>query len=253
MSVFMLCEQALGLLNASDLRDLGTEGTTLLEALNYDGLVAARAQHEAVVCARCFASVRDKLLQAHPWLFARKDAPPAQLSASLSGWRFTYALPADCLKMLALVPGTRPETQNAEALYYHGTGAVSLSHYEIIGRTLCCNHKNVRLRYTARVADTTLWPPCFAGAFCSMLAAEIAPSVCPSAGGGPLVPVGGSAGTQSAVQAAMQTAAQMALAAIVQARAAGEIASAHELPAQPLTGYDYSGIISGFDQGPSPL
>jgi hypothetical protein len=210
MSVFMMCERALGLINASDLRDLETGHKTLLENLNYDGLIAEYAPREAAACARHFAGVRDGLLTSHPWVFARKSAAPAQLGGTLpAGWKISYNLPADCLKVLAVT------TDDGRRSLFR--------HYEVIGRMLAANVTPLYLMYTARITDTAQWDGAFADAFCSLLAVEIA------------------GGIGSAPQLAGM-AAQRAAAAIQAARSARLIEDIAQLPFE-LPGYlDYSGI-----------
>jgi hypothetical protein len=236
MSVFMLCERALGLLNASDLRELDSEDRALLENLNYDGLVNGHVQREAVVCARHFPNVRDRLLQLHPWVFARKEVSPVEMSSPVEGWRFAYMLPTDCLKVLSLID--RPHRHHGiHPHHYHGhyhkaTGAMSLQHYEQIGRVICCNFKDIHLRYTAKIENTDLWDPSYVDAFCSSLAMEIAPSVCST-------PVIGASMAQ-----AMNVLAQSA---ILQAHRTGAVSEANELPTQEPLWMDYSGVPTGFD------
>ena len=72
MSVFMLCERAVGLIKGKRLI-LGSGERSMLDALNYEGLTGANAQQEAVACARHFASVRDGLFGTYPWIFARRS------------------------------------------------------------------------------------------------------------------------------------------------------------------------------------
>jgi hypothetical protein len=156
----MMCEKALGFLNASDLRDLDDDLKAMLESLDYDGLVNAHAQREAVACARHFASVRDGLFNTWPWVFARKNALLTQTAPPLAGWRYAYVLPGDCLKLheLVLKLGTTPK-------------------YEQTGNIVACNYTNVSARYSARVSDMTAWPMLFENALCALLAQEIAPAV----------------------------------------------------------------------------
>ncbi|MBR0035677.1 MAG: hypothetical protein IJP54_08365, partial [Synergistaceae bacterium] len=70
MSVFELCDQAIGLLRGKRLV-LSTSERALLENLNYSGLADAHVQDEAVICAMHFARVRDRLQQMYPWVFCR--------------------------------------------------------------------------------------------------------------------------------------------------------------------------------------
>jgi hypothetical protein len=228
MSVFMMCERALGLINASDLRDLDSEGghKAMLEKLDYDGLVNDHAQKEAVVCARHFAGVRDGLLISHPWVFARKSAAPAQLGGTApAGWKASYSLPADCLKALAV---TRAEGESRGAAPPESEFMWRRSlfrHYEVIGRVLAANVSPLFLTYTAKVTDTNLWDGAFADAFCALLAVEIGGQI----GGAPQL---------------ISLAAQRAAAAIQAARSARLIADAAQPPFE-MPGYlDYSGVLS---------
>jgi hypothetical protein len=159
MSVFMLCEQAVGLVRGNRLV-LSSSEKAMLEALNYDGLVAANVQDEAVSCARHFASVRDGLFNTYPWVFARRNAALGLAAGSMAGWRFVYALPADCVKLHELVQphGATPK-------------------YEQAGNVVGCDAKNVSAKYTAIVTDTAQWPMLFQDAFCARLAQEISLSV----------------------------------------------------------------------------
>jgi hypothetical protein len=145
-------------------------------------------------------------------------------------------LPTDCLTVLALID--RPHHHDHENHYYprghyhKSTGAMSLQHYEQLGRVICCNYKDVHLRYTARIEDTKQWDPCYTDAFCATLAMEIAPSVCSTPA------IGGS--MAQAMNAIAQT-------AILQGKQIGLIADAHELPSQETLWMDYSGVPTGFD------
>jgi hypothetical protein len=159
MSVFMLCERAIGLVRGNRLDLIQTE-KDMLEALKYDDLAAAYVQDEAVSCARHFESVRDGLVNTYPWVFARRNAPLSLSGGSMAGWRFVYSLPADCVKLHELVQphGTTPK-------------------YEQSGNTVGCDAKNVSAKYTVIIKDTTQWPMLFQDAFCARLAQEISLSV----------------------------------------------------------------------------
>jgi hypothetical protein len=174
----------------------------------------------------------------HPWVFARKETTPAEMASPLEGWRYAYMPPTDCLKVLALIERPRRHDHDHDGHYhflgnYHrATGAMILQHWEQVGRAVCCNHKNIHMRYTAQVKDTLLWDPCFVEAFCATLAMTIAPSVCGSA----------------AIGASMaQTMAALAQSAIVNGHRTGVIAEVRELPRQETLWMDYSGVPTGFD------
>jgi hypothetical protein len=226
MFVFTICERAIGLVRGNRL-DLSGGARAMLEALDYEGLIAAQAQEEAITCVRHFAFIRDKLLELYPWVFARKTSAPAQLSTPLSGWRYAYALPADCLKLLALVEV--PEHDITPSPRRHGsTGSMTLEHWEQVGRTVCCNHRPVHARYTAQITDVNQWDSGFTDVFCCMLAGEAMAAII---------------GEPNAIQLMDQR----AQAGIVEAHRTGAIAAATGLPAQRNLWMDYSGVPSGFD------
>jgi hypothetical protein len=160
VSVLTLCERTLGLLDASDLRDLESDIVTLLENLNHKGLLAAYAPREAVACARHFASVRDGLFMTYPWVFARRNSALSLTGGNMPGWRFVYSLPSECVKLHAIV-------------LPHGTSPA----YEQAGTVVGCNARNVGARYSVVVEDTDDWPMLFQDAFCGRLAHEISLAV----------------------------------------------------------------------------
>ena len=162
MSVFMICERPIGLVRGNRL-DLDGSQRAMLEALNYEGLAASHAQDEALSCVRSFAGVRDELLQAYPWVFARKSATPATLSTTLPGWAYSYALPTDCIKLLAVI--------------FKAAESESAERWEQVGRTVGCKYSPVNLRYTSRITDTEQWDPLFTSAFCAKLAAAAVASI----------------------------------------------------------------------------
>ena len=142
MSVFLLCEQAIGLVRGKRLILTNSE-KQLLEGLNYEGLTAAHAQDEAVVCALHFARVRDRLLQLYPWVFARKSA-----TVSSGG-----ALPDDLLTILAVfVDGKPAEWRQISA-------------------------QNCEIRYTGRIVNVNEWDAAFTDVFVYSLAVEICNAV----------------------------------------------------------------------------
>jgi hypothetical protein len=214
VSVFLLCERALSLIRGKRL-ELSETDRSRLEALDYEGLVNAGAQEEAVSCVRHFAGARDRLLASHPWVFARKSAAPALLAGSPPpGWMFSFRLPTDCLKVLAVNTGA----------VNTGVGRRSLfRHYEIMGRVLAANTNPLHIAYTARIENTALWDGAFSDAFCSLLAGEMGASVM----------------GEPQLVGMME---QRAAAAVQAARAAGLIADMAQLPFSMPDYLDYAGV-----------
>jgi hypothetical protein len=159
LTVFRICERVVGLVRGRRL-ELTTGQRAQLEALDYDGLVSGNAQDEAVTCVRHFEFVRDSLLQAYPWVFARRSASLAELTLTVSGWRHMFALPPDCARLLGVVHKGR-----------------ELPLWEVVGQTVGTHLAPVETRYTAKVAAVASWPSLFVDAFTSRLAVEVVTAV----------------------------------------------------------------------------
>ncbi len=178
MSVFLLCEQAIGLIRGKRLI-LSADERNLLEALNYEGLCDAHAQDEAVVCALHFERVRDNLLQSFAWIFARATETPAQLSEGVPGWRYSFALPSDCLKVLAvLAEDNRVNYYNEREQDLSKPPVLNeLLEWEEASGKLFTNRTPVHIRYTQKITDINLWSGAFVDAFVIKLAEAIASPV----------------------------------------------------------------------------
>lgn len=136
-----------------------------------------RSQDEAASALRVFASVRDKLLASYPWVFARKTATPAMLSESVPGYKYTFALPSDCLKVINVI------TKDSRSIYDCENQCdympeypenVELVNYETTANELYSNCSAIYIRYTYKIEDISKWAAEFTEAFCVRLAIEIA-------------------------------------------------------------------------------
>lgn len=139
-----------------------------------------RYEDELSACRRCYASVRDRLLQSYSWVFARKTETPALLSESVPGWKYTYVLPDDCLRVIAVIGKDRRADWNTEKECRNisdFSDMVELIEYETAGRELYANRDVVYVRYTARVEDNTKWAALFTEALVLMMAIEVALNV----------------------------------------------------------------------------
>lgn len=116
------------------------------------------ASVEAEQCTIWYATVRDGLLRARDWNFARITAeldvasenPPAR-------WSHAYELPADCLRLLRLDPAVPFEIGSDGA-----------------ARFIWTDRSEAVAVYTQQVTDTTRMDPLFIAAFAAALAAAIA-------------------------------------------------------------------------------
>ncbi len=115
---------------------------------------------ESLIAGTRYTSVRDGLLSAHPWSFAKGQAPLPKLAAIPSAdFAFAYQLPADFLRALS-VGGSEART---------GAGV----EYRIFERTLHTDEDGVLLTYIFR-PDESAFPPYFAEVLIAKLAAEFA-------------------------------------------------------------------------------
>ena len=119
---------------------------------------------EARVCNRLFAAVRDSLLRSFPWSFAMRDVALALVAEyPVSGWRYSYRQPADCLRIWALNP-SRYQTVTVTPM---GSGSDEL------GRLIYCDVEEAVLRYVHRVTDVARWDVLFQEAVAWRLAREL--------------------------------------------------------------------------------
>ena len=177
-SVFLLCEQAVGLVRGKRLI-LSTSEKNNLENFNYEALTASHSQDEAVVCALHFESVRDSLLQLYPWIFAKKTENLPQLKENGSGWRYSFLLPSDCLKVSAVI------TEDKRVDFYEAKQEdiseappmIELLEYETTGEYLYSNRTPVILRYQAKITDISKWDLAFTNLFIIKLAQAIAGAI----------------------------------------------------------------------------
>ena len=165
---YELYNRAIGLV-----KGLKTEKADTLDTRYEDELSACRRGHD---------SIRDMLLQSYAWIFARKTEVPAPLSANTPGWRYTYLLPEDCLKVNAVIGNDRRsewgvdyECNCREVSGYSDT--VELTNWETAGRELYANRDVVYVRYTSRITDSKDWAAAFTEAFVILLAIEVALNV----------------------------------------------------------------------------
>lgn len=144
---------------------------------------SAQAEH----AARFYPVARDTLLEMHHWGFATKRGTLAALAVTPPAWSYAYALPADCMVVLNVIPGG---ARDQGAQQYRRE---SLANGQ---QVIVTDQPVASIRYQARVTDTTKFSPLFVDALAWLLASYLA---------GPILK--GDAGISMAQQAS-----QMALA-----------------------------------------
>lgn len=116
-----------------------------------------------------FEIVRDAELRAHLWSFTVKRVElPALTTTPGWGYDYEYQLPSDYLRLLQvndIYPGPSMEDYRNQ----------SVAEYVVEGRKILTNLvAPLKIRYCARIEDTTQWDAAFVEAFASRLAFELA-------------------------------------------------------------------------------
>jgi hypothetical protein len=121
---------------------------------------------QAEHCARFYPVARDALLEMHAWGFATRRAQLAQLSGSWPQWAYAYALPADCMVAVAVLPqGATDDMQAQDFKREAGPNGSAV---------LLTNQPAATLIYQARVADSTKFSPLFIDTLAWLLASYLA-------------------------------------------------------------------------------
>lgn len=118
----------------------------------------------ANVLNRIYTSCLEAELAAHPWTFATTRAMlPADAVAPLFDWSFSYPLPADYLKLVAI---------GDSWLFYR---AACDGGYTVEGRAILTDVASpLKIRYVKRLTNAGIFSPGFVQAFACRLAAESA-------------------------------------------------------------------------------
>ena len=127
----------------------------------------------ANACRRFYEQVRDHVLEAFPWPFAKVIAALALVEADPTPeYYYAYRMPSDCVTPLRIVSAT---------LNLRNPGPAQIIPYKIgrdsDGSLIYCDLENASLEYVQRVEDPTEFGPAFTDAVTFRLAWAIAPRV----------------------------------------------------------------------------
>jgi hypothetical protein len=123
---------------------------------------SAEAEHAAMF----YPMARDTLLEMHEWRFATKRTLLALTASDTFEWAYAYALPSSMLRALAVLPETSSAEDDGED-YDQQLDAADV-------QIILTNCEDASLKYTARVTDTTRFPPLFVTALSWLLASHMA-------------------------------------------------------------------------------
>lgn len=144
---------------------------------------SAQAEH----CARFYPMARDALLEMHPWGFATKRVNLALLSSAYPEWDYCYAMPADAINILAILPSdaTDDYSVGVSAMYGLTTSPLTAGgNYQpqpfncesLVDGTqvIYTDQQYASCRYSGQVVDTTQFSPLFVESLSWLLAGYLA-------------------------------------------------------------------------------
>lgn len=135
-------------------RALGRIGQAMIT--DYDALTVV-----PTTCRQHYDSCRLQLLRAHPWNFAMKREPLAQMNDEPRfGPHYQYLLPPGCV--------------TAHACYEDIDGRIKIDRFSIENGRLLTNRENCYLLYVHDYTDPTKWDAVFTEALVCLLASRIA-------------------------------------------------------------------------------
>jgi len=140
-------------------------------------------QKEARQCKLIYESLRDEVLAAFDWSFARKRATLSLNGDSVDDWDYVYQWPIDCLEPRKISTATGYGTStvyNDSTGLYDTVGEVEFeigANSSLNERAIMTDQEGAVLIYTAKVTDANMFSPTFVTAFSYRIAAALAVSV----------------------------------------------------------------------------
>lgn len=119
----------------------------------------------ARTCKAIFDILRDEVLEANDWTFARRHATLALTTETRTNWSYVYSAPADCLVPRLVEPGVRPVVATVPFEFELNDGGTAM--------VLATNQEDAELIYTARVTNPVLWTSYFVSALAARLAIQL--------------------------------------------------------------------------------
>lgn len=144
-------------------------GNMALSRLGTQATIAdlTEASTEARVLNTHYATVRDTLLRARNWNFARITQALSLSGTAPARWTYSYAYPSDCLRLLRLDMGAVSWDARDPLLGFELGSDGS-------NRFIWTDHAEALAVFTQRVTDPNRFDPEFTVAFVDSLAAAIA-------------------------------------------------------------------------------
>jgi hypothetical protein len=148
---------------------------------------SAQAEH----CARFYPSCLATLLEMHPWAFATRRAPLAQVANPSTTWAYAYSQPSGCINILAVLAADAADDYSAPGssavqsydspyrLNANNGGAYTPQDFspetnDAGDDIILSNQANAVLRFTVLMTDTAKFTPMFRETLAWMLASKLA-------------------------------------------------------------------------------
>lgn len=131
---------------------------------------------EAIVCNGVYENVRDKVLEAAPWPFARKFADLQLTGSAPDRWAYRYQYPTDCLAVRSVLP---PVPSGLSQNLYRQWMQQYQVPYELVegadgNLTICTDREEANIEYTVRVTNPVRFSAKLTSTLAWAIAAEIA-------------------------------------------------------------------------------
>ena len=131
---------------------------------------------EAIELANVYEEVRDRVLSAIRWPFARMTAALQKTGDTPYKWLYRYEYPNDCLDIRAIYP---PQEAGSFAQSIRLEAATNPVRYELgldenDALTICTDQDLAVIEYTARVTNPRQFNASFASALAWAIASEVA-------------------------------------------------------------------------------
>lgn len=132
--------------------------TKQIGALDFSG--SETVSQEEMMCAQYFELAFRAAARGHDWkcLTTQADISGNTATSPVWGFDYSYSLPSNCIRVLALEDTT--------------------ANWKIHGRLLCTDATDVKIEYIQYTLNTDLWDDLFVEALVMRLAAHLAPALC---------------------------------------------------------------------------
>lgn len=127
---------------------------------------------EARVCRKWYNHTLEHITRDYDWNFSRRYLSLALLASTPpEHWTYTYAYPADCFMLRALMPPGVRFPVNTQRVLYEVAGE-SVGDADL--RVIYTDQPNAVARYSKKIVNTNLYDSVFSTAFSYLLASFIA-------------------------------------------------------------------------------